>query len=395
MNREASIRAGAIRPAPFSRLTRALEADGFRGPRWTLALAFVLLGAWTLWFFFTRVGTYEYTEVARLEANHAPHPIEAVVSGRVVSAGLALQREVRAGEVLVELDPSPHRLQSEEERRRTAALAQEIDSLREQLSAEKRALSEELEGSRAALEEMRAKIREEEVSAELSLEEEARYARLREEGLLDEIRLMQARAEVKKRRAAVDGLRSALARLEREQKARSSDREARMERIGAEITRLAGERNTTAAVLDRLENEIERHRLRAPIDGRIGEVSERIRVGAFVEEGERLAAIVPPGNVLAVAEFSPASLGRLRAGQRGQLRLRGFPWAQYGSLPVVVASVANELRDGKVRVELGVEPAPETSIPVQHGLPGSVEIEVERVSPATLVLRAAGRFVAQ
>ena len=32
-------------------------------------------------------------------------------------------------------------------------------------------------------------------------------------------------------------------------------------------------------------------------------------------------------------------------------------------------------------------------IPLEHGLPGSTEVEVERVSPALLVLRAAGQFL--
>ena len=33
------------------------------------------------------------------------------------------------------------------------------------------------------------------------------------------------------------------------------------------------------------------------------------------------------------------------------------------------------------------------AIPLQHGLPGTVEVEVDRVSPAALVLRHAGRML--
>jgi membrane fusion protein (multidrug efflux system) len=46
-----------------------------------------------------------------------------------------------------------------------------------------------------------------------------------------------------------------------------------------------------------------------------------------------------------------------------------------------------------VRVELAIDPHNHTTIPIQHGLPGSVEVQVEQVSPATLALRAAGRLV--
>ena len=96
-----------------------------------------------------------------------------------------------------------------------------------------------------------------------------------------------------------------------------------------------------------------------------------------------------------VAEFRPAAaLGRIRPGQAARLRLEGFPWVQYGSLAARVSRVGSELRDGRIRVELDVPPQSSSRIPLQHGLPGAVEIEVERVAPATLLLRLAGRLVA-
>jgi membrane fusion protein (multidrug efflux system) len=69
------------------------------------------------------------------------------------------------------------------------------------------------------------------------------------------------------------------------------------------------------------------------------------------------------------------------------MRLASFPWTQYGSLSAVVTRIAGEARDGKIRVELSVSSDAPSSIPLQHGLPGTVEIEVEQVSPATLLLR--------
>jgi hypothetical protein len=53
----------------------------------------------------------------------------------------------------------------------------------------------------------------------------------------------------------------------------------------------------------------------------------------------------------------PAALGRIQPGQPAQLRLDAAP-----------------------------------PIPLQHGLPGIVEVEVDHVSPATLVLCTAGRL---
>ncbi len=110
-------------------------------------------------------------------------------------------------------------------------------------------------------------------------------------------------------------------------------------------------------------------------------------------QGERLATVVPHGGLIIVADFTPASvLGRIRPGQSARLRLDGFPWAQYGSVPATVTRVAGEVRDGLVRVEFTPVLAAAPRLALQHGLPGSVEVGIEQVSPAQLVLRAAGRF---
>jgi membrane fusion protein (multidrug efflux system) len=59
----------------------------------------------------------------------------------------------------------------------------------------------------------------------------------------------------------------------------------------------------------------------------------------------------------------------------------------------VVSNVAGEIRDGKVRVELNLMNSGSLPINLQHGLPGSVEVEVERLTPAKIVLRAAGQMI--
>jgi membrane fusion protein, multidrug efflux system len=76
------------------------------------------------------------------------------------------------------------------------------------------------------------------------------------------------------------------------------------------------------------------------------------------------------------------------------VRLHGFPWAEYGSLRASVASVAHESRDGLVRVELTIDGVP-TTLPSSHALPGTAEIEVERVRPFALVLRTLGGWMTQ
>ena len=60
-----------------------------------------------------------------------------------------------------------------------------------------------------------------------------------------------------------------------------------------------------------------------------------------------------------------------------------------------VTRVATEPLDGRIRVELGLDQEVTFPVPLQHGLPGTLEVEVERISPAALVLRAAGKAVSR
>jgi membrane fusion protein (multidrug efflux system) len=94
----------------------------------------------------------------------------------------------------------------------------------------------------------------------------------------------------------------------------------------------------------------------------------------------------------AVADFTPgAAVGRIRVGQPARLRLEGYPWMQYGSVPARVDRVGTEAREGVVRVELTILARGDSSIPMQHGLTGQMEVAVEEVTPYELTLRATGR----
>ncbi len=55
----------------FARTLRALDADDFRASRLGLALAVILLGAWTWWMLTARIPQYETSINVRIEQGHA------------------------------------------------------------------------------------------------------------------------------------------------------------------------------------------------------------------------------------------------------------------------------------------------------------------------------------
>ncbi len=378
---------------PFGRTTHALKADRLARSVAGLLPATLLLAAWLAWFLLGQVSLYEVTEAARLETGRTGYFVQAPVDGRLVSTNLQLGRAVQQGDEIARVESDTQTLQRREQEARLAALHPQLQPLLDEIAATEQAGRDEQQASSAALEVMRAQVREAEAPATFSEEDLGRLQVLHKEGLIAEREVAQGQSDAKSRRAATDSLRLALARAEREQKTRDSERQTRLERLRGDIARLNGEIATTAAMLERLQLEIERRVIRAPVGGELAEVAV-IRPGAVVKQGDRLAAIVPVGGLRLVAEYAPASaFGRIRAGQSGRLRLQGFPWTQYGSLPVRVERVAGEVRNGTVRVEMSVDSSA-SRIPLQHGLPGSVEVEVERVSPAVLTLRLAGRLAA-
>jgi membrane fusion protein (multidrug efflux system) len=378
-------------PTAFSQTLRVLDRERFSRTLLGWLPAVVLLGGWGAWMGLARVPVYEVSQLARLEVDRAVHPLAVPLAGRVVVTHLAVGREVQAGDVLIELDADAQRLQQQEQRVRLTAMAARLTALRQEVAAEEDAGRAEQQAARAAHEEAQARRREAEVALRPAEEEAAIYARLHTRGLAPQLDLLRTSAEVQKRRAAVETLRLAVRRLDSDQQTKARDRTARLERLHREVAQLDGDRHTAAATLERLEHELDQRRIRAPVTGRLAEAAD-LRSGAVVREGDTLATILPPGTLKVVAHFlPPGALGRLQPGQPARLRLTGFPWTQYGSVAATVVSVADEARDGRIRVECSLLSDPASPIPLQHGLPGSVEVEVARVSPTTLVLHAVGK----
>ena len=313
---------------PFSRSMQSLAADGFRYSLSGMLLAAVLLSAWAVWFFIARVTLYEVSVGARLEVSEAAHPVEAQVAGRVRATHLVLGQEVQGGDVLVELDVDAQRLQLEEER--LAALASQPAELRNEIKAEEAAKHEDQQAGRIALAQARARYREAEATAQLRVQEAQRIEFLYARAAAAELEFLRATAEVRKNEETINALRLEVGRLERDLQMRVNDRQTRLQRLRLYVTQLEGQIAVTRTTSERLEYEIERRYIRAPVAGRLGEVAT-LQVGTWVREGARLGAVVPPGTLKVMADFLPsAAIGRIQAGQPARLRLEGFPGRNTG-----------------------------------------------------------------
>jgi membrane fusion protein (multidrug efflux system) len=381
--------------ATFSQTLRSLATERRRPSMGGIALTVILLGAWAFWFFRARVTVIETSETARLEVDLAAHAVDAPVAGRIASSRLSIGLVVATGDVLLELDSEPEKRRLQEETTRLATIAPRIAALQRVLAAEEQAIANDRGATVIALGQARARREEAEIAKRITTDEAERAAKLQASGAIAELEALQKEGEAERQRAAAQAMSLDVDLQQGNQKTRESQARARIEDMRVELAALEGQAATETATIDRLRYEIDRRIIRAAIGGRIGDVAA-LRPGAYVKEGDKLGAIVPSGDIKIVAEFLPvAAMGRIRVGQSARVRLDGYPWVEYGTLGATVTGVGSELRAGRIRVELAVRPDRSSALPLEHGLPASAEVEVERVTPAALVARAVGKTLTE
>ena len=375
----------------FSRSIRQLDADGPRRAGIFFVGLLAVLFLWCVWLTNARVSVYATTGIARLEVTQENHPVDAPVVGRISASHLVAGQRVNAGDVLLELDANPERLAQTEARAKLAPSAEQLHSLKDELLAEERAIDVEQRSAVAANIEALARAKEIALSAELAVEEAKRLSELQLRGLVSDLDNLRGSKVAEQRQSEAQAAESAVQRLMRDLAAKQEDRRGRIARLKGEIAQIEGGRNEAVAASERLEYQIDQRQVRARIGGIVAEVAS-LKVGEMVQAGDRICTIVPDGDLKVVAMFRPSvALGRIRSGQLARVHLEGFPWTQYGSAEASVTNVSGEVRDGQVRVDLALRIAPDSAIPFQHGLPAEVQVEVERASPAALVLRSIGR----
>lgn len=380
---------------PFSRSLRSLQADGFRRSLWTIGIAVLLLTAWAIWMFLSRVRLYEVSARAEVQVRTASYPIEAPLAGQILALHFRLGQGIHAGKLLVDLDPKETQLQIAQKESALTSLAEQLDAIGREIRSHEESQQGEREAAEKSVGEAWARHREADVAARFAEDDLKRLKPLLEAEQIPQVQLVKAEADAEGRRAATETLQLAAEKLEKEQEVRKQTRLAEIAKLQGQEARLHGERDDAQTWIERLRHDLQKHQIRAPVSGRIGEVTD-LQVGMSVAKGNKFATLVPPGTLRAVGEFPPSSaVGRIRPGQTARLMLESFPWTQYGSFAATVGEVASEAREGNIRVEFIVDAQSNSQITLQHGMRGVLEVEVERLSPAYLLLRAAGNIVKQ
>jgi membrane fusion protein (multidrug efflux system) len=377
---------------PFSRSLRALDDE----PRFfirSFGLAVTLLAcAWCIWFFRGRVRVTVSVANARIEAAQVGHPLQAPVGGYLIRVLGQLGARVHEGDVVFELDGSTEEREHNKNLTEQRALQAQTAALKQEIRAVESALAAQSDATQVYVAEAELRKREAEELARFREEQRSQKLDLANAGLLSQADLAQSTADATQQRTEAETRAVAAERIRADQHVSRAERMEKLASLRGDTASLEGKLLTLGTELAEIDYRREQRRVRAPVDGSLGEMVP-VTVGSFVHQGDTLGTVIPGGDLRIVANLPPEdAFGRVHAGQRARMRLAGFPWTQYGALTARVTRVAEEVRDGLVRVELAII---ESRVPLQHGLNGSIEIEIERAAPSALLWRASGRALTQ
>ncbi|MGH7319224.1 MAG: efflux RND transporter periplasmic adaptor subunit [Candidatus Rokuibacteriota bacterium] len=319
----------------------------------------------------------EVTFIGTVEPDRAV-TVQAEVAGRVTRTEPREGEAVVSGQtVLAELDRTPNELSLKEARAAAAKTRQEWDKLargyrREEIDeagqtvarAEAR-LRDLLAGARPQeREQARSALAESEARRVWAEREFRRMDQLATQGLVaaqERDRAWQAYEVAKSQERAAQEqvhLVEAGTRPEQIEGARAEVRQVqeRLKLLQAgpraeEIAQAEAEYRRATSAIERLEDELKRMRVAAPLTGFL--VKKRIEVGAWVKIGDPIADLIDLDPVYVVGPVGERDVGRLSRGARARVTLDAYPDRTFsGEVAHIVPQADRESRAFPVKVRI-------------------------------------------
>jgi len=329
--------------------------------RWLFVLIPVVLIAAGYEIYRTHFAFRESTDDAQIDGHI--NPVAAKVSGYVTSINVRDNQFVKAGTVIVQIDPRDYRIALDRAKADLAAAQSGAEAARTQMpitstttSSQLRladAVLEQAEGSQAAsvkdVETARARL---EASQARLRETQAVYTRATQD--LERMKLLIAKDEISKQqydaavaaaeaaRAASDSARAGIQEIAKAieaTQARVAQADARVKEAQANqqasqtgpqhvaISR-SNARSSQArvqlaqAALAQAELNLEYSQVKAPVDGIVSQ--RKVELGQYVQTGQPLLAIIPLHNVWVMANFKENQLKNMQAGQKARVTVDAY-----------------------------------------------------------------------
>jgi membrane fusion protein (multidrug efflux system) len=267
-------------------------------------LVALLAGAIAFYVYYDRhLRYFQDTNDARIEADQVT--IGSKLAGYVKAVMADDNQPVEKGAGLVEIDPLDFKTR----------LAASDAGIATASAAEDAARAAQAEGV-AGVAQARAALRAAQANLSLAEREVNRYRPLVAAGAEPKMRLSQlvadkdrASADVAARQAALDQAQKRVASLA-----------AQTRNLGAQVSAARVQRQAAA-------NDLASASIVSPISGRVANRS--VRVGQYVQPGQRLMTVVPDEGLYVVANFKETQVGLMRPGQPARIEVDALPGVEF------------------------------------------------------------------
>lgn len=235
------------------------------------------------------------------------------VSGYVARVNVSANQRVKAGDPLVTLDDGDYRIAR--------------DRAQSQLATQKLTLKRidaQISGARAALAQARAKKTALEATTENARQAHDRASHLRQSDFASQASLDNATAALAQAKANLAGADAGIAAAS-----------ANIDVLRAQRAEAESQLKTLQLALDKANRDLGFTVLKAPYDGVVGNIA--VHKGDLVSSGQRLAALVPVGDLYVEANFKETQIAKLRPGETVDVHVDA-----YGADPIkgTVASLS-------------------------------------------------------
>jgi membrane fusion protein (multidrug efflux system) len=309
-------RPGIHHPPPPAETPNAARARRRRFAIFGLVLLVAALAGGGYWW---SVRDLESTDDAIIDGNTVA--IQPRVEGTVARVAIDDNMAVKAGEVLLEIDPANYEARLADARAAEAKARADLDMVRATSAAALRQAQSNVALQTASLRRAEAETNSAQAEASRAAADAERYAKLGEQAYASRQRVDQAKADSERALAALRASFQAVAVATAALRVAEAGLAA-AETVEKQIAVKEAELGSAAARRRQAELDLSYTRLVASHDGTI--VKKSVSPGAMVRPGQTLASLVY-GERWVTANFKETQLARMRPGQTVEIRVDAYP----------------------------------------------------------------------
>ena len=340
--------------------------------RWIVLFVVVLLlggGGWYLWKY---LNTYESTDDAQVDGHI--NAISARISGNVIQVLVEDERYVKAGDVLVRIDPSDFqvavaRAEADLADAEAALEGSRIDipitatdttsqlrtahATRADASAAVRGSQRQLDAAQARLVTAEAQVREAEANYKKASDDVTRYKQLVDKDEISQQQYVTAVSTADAAKATLEARRASVAEAEQNIRFAQAGVDQANERIpqadasvqaastGPQQVAVRQTRAKSAvaqvaqrkALLQQARLNLAYCTIVSPVTGIVGK--KTVEVGHNVSPGQQLMAVVPLDDIWVTANFKETQLSHMKAGQRVKFTVDAYDREYNGKVEAI------------------------------------------------------------